>query len=316
MIPLDISFWIWGLFFILIGGMLALDLGVFQRDNHPITQREAWFWSLVWIAIALLFNGWIHLWYGHEAALDFLTAYLVEKSLSLDNLFVFALIFNYFSTPPKHQHRVLYWGILGAIVMRLALIIFGVKIIHHFEWLLYGMGLFLIYSGVTFFRHFDQTEKNFNENRLLKFAKKKIPLRDNGKQPRFFIRHQGKIHMTPLFLVLLSIEFSDLVFALDSIPAVFGITLDPFLAFTSNVFAILGLRSLYFVLADVLPRFYYLKHALSLILIFVGAKMTIGEVVKISSLLSLSVVGIIITSALVLSLLKKANPVLFSGKTK
>lgn len=299
----DISFWGWAGFIGLIGAMLVLDVGIFQKDNHRISQKEAWMWSVIWICMALLFNGGIYLWQGHDAAITFLTAYLVEKSLSIDNLFVFVLIFNYFSIPAKMQHRVLYWGILGAVVMRLILILLGIKLIVHFQWLLYVMGAFLVYAGITFFRQRHQ-EEEFTESRFLKFLKQIIAIKEEPENPHFFVRHKGKFYMTPLFLALVSIELSDLVFAFDSIPAVFGITLDPFLVFTSNIFAILGLRSLYFVLADFLPRFYYLKHALSLILTFVGCKMLLHDMISISTILSLSVIVTIIISSLVLSVQK------------
>ncbi len=283
-----------------------VDIGIFQRDNHRIEQKEAWTWSLIWVVVALIFNGVVYFWKGYDSALTFLTAYLVEKSLSIDNLFVFILIFKYFSIPEKFHHRVLYWGILGAIVMRLILILVGIKIITQFQWLLHVMGAFLIYAGITFFRQRHQEEK-FTESGFLKFLKKILAVKKEEDDPHFFIREKGKIYITPLFLALISVECSDLIFAIDSIPAVFGITLDPFLVFTSNIFAILGLRSLYFVLADFLPRFYYLKHALSLILVFIGTKMLFQGLINVPILVSLGVILSLIVSSIVLSLRKKRN---------
>ncbi|MGI4850793.1 MAG: TerC/Alx family metal homeostasis membrane protein [Janthinobacterium lividum] len=290
----------WVLFLVGVAVLLILDLGIFRKREHQPSLKEAAIWSLVWISAALLFDSFIYFWQGHDAAVIFLTAYLLEKSLSLDNLFVFVMIFNFFAVSPKLQHRVLHWGIISAIVLRFLLITAGLHLVQKFDWILYIAGLFLVYSSVVLFRHQDnQTEPS--GLKMLDFLKKKIPMLPDNPQGHFFRRQQKRWFVTPLFLVLVSIEFSDLVFALDSIPAVFAITLDPFMVFTSNIFAILGLRSLYFLLADLLPRFYYLKPALSIILGFVGIKMLIGHYVNISNVFSLGFIAVILSGALIMS---------------
>jgi len=295
----------------LILTLLVLDLSVFNRKPHVISMQEAFQVSLAWISLALLFNVFIWYWKGHDPALAFFTGYLLEKMLSLDNMFVFVMIFKYFAIAPRHQHRVLFWGIVGAIVFRLAFILLGLKLIESFEWVLYIFGALLLYSGYKIFKERNQPAK-IETNAILKWAKKTIPLREDYKGRRFFLFRKGMWVATPLFLVLIVIEVSDIVFAIDSIPAIFAITLDPFIIFTSNIFAIFGLRSLYFLLANVIPRFYYLQHALSLILGFVGIKLILANHFKIPlgfslSLIVLTLIGAIIASAIKGKRDKRAN---------
>ena len=294
----------WLLFIIFVAVMLSFDLGLFGRHMPQPTRKQATIWSGVWIALALVFSGLMYLWRGHDDAIIFLTAYLLEKSLSVDNLFVFVMIFDFFKISTVLQHRVLHWGILTAIVLRFLLISAGLHLIEQFEWILYGAGLFLIYSSIVLFRH-NSTNQEPSSLKILTFFQQKMPVLTDNSTQHFFQRCQGRWWVTPLFLALVSIEFSDLVFALDSITAVFAITLDPFLVFTSNIFAILGLRSLYFLLADVLPRFYYLKPALAIILGFVGIKMLLGSHLHINHGLSLMLIMAILGGALIMSWIKE-----------
>lgn len=276
---------------VLILVFLILDLGVFNRVPHVISAREAFEASLAWIALSLTFNGFVWYWKGPEPALAFFTGYLLEKLLSLDNMFVFVVIFSYFQIAPRHQHRILFWGVLGAILSRLLFIFIGVKLIESFEWIFYLFGALLIYSSYTIFKERNQPAK-IEVNSLVLWVKKKIPLRENYKGRRFFLYADNKWMITPAFLALLTIECSDIIFAIDSIPAIFAITLDPFIVFTSNIFAILGLRALYFLIAHIIPRFYYLQHALAVILGFIGVKLILSNHYKIPLWVSLSVVGL------------------------
>lgn len=293
--------WIGSLVLILI--FLTLDLGVFNRIPHEISVREAFEASLAWISLSLLFNVFIWYWKGGEPALAFFTGYLLEKFLSLDNMFVFIVIFKLFGIAPRHQHRILFWGVLGAIVFRLLLILIGIKLIEAFDWVLYFFGALLIYSSYKLFQERNHPAK-IETNAIVQWAQKSIPLRENYKGRRFFLHINGKWVATPAFLVLLTIEVSDIVFAVDSIPAIFAITLDPFIVFTSNIFAILGLRSLYFLLAHIIPRFYYLQHALSIILGFMGIKLLLANHLKIPISLSLSVIACTLIVAILASLRK------------
>jgi len=280
--------------------MLALDLGVFHRRSHTISLGEATAWSVVWVVVSLAFNlGLLH-WYGRTAALEFLTGYLIEKSLSVDNIFIFVLLFKYFAVEPRYQHRVLFWGILGALVMRGAMIGLGVALIHRFEWVLYLFGAFLVYAGAQMMLRKGE-EIQPERNPILRWARKFLPLTKDYAGQKFFVRETGTWRATPLFLVLLVVETTDLAFALDSIPAVFGITRDPFIVYTSNVFAILGLRAFYFLLAGVLPYFRYLSTGLSLVLMFVGVKMLSERWVHISTGASLGIVGAVLAVAVVAS---------------
>jgi tellurite resistance protein TerC len=270
--------------------LLALDLGVFHRKVHAITVREALAWSGVWIGLAMIFNVFLYFAYeyhwclhqlgtevgGHEAAVYFFTGYIVEKSLSVDNLFVIALIFSHFGVPPVYQHRVLYWGILGALLMRGAMILAGAALIQRFDWILYIFGAFLIFTALKMLSAPKQLGKK--NDLLANLARRVFPVTEDYIGPRFVARSNGRLMLTPLALALIAVETADVVFAVDSIPAIFAITLDPFIVFTSNVFAILGLRSLYFALADVLGRFRYMKLSLAVLLGLIGVKLLLKDV--------------------------------------
>jgi tellurite resistance protein TerC len=270
----------------------------------------------VWISLSLVFNVVIYFFWdrmmpessytNREAALAFLTGYLIEKSLSVDNIFVFILIFSYFAVPAKYQHHVLFWGILGALVMRGALIVLGAALLEKFHWIIYVFGAFLIFTGIRMAWHHDENLEP-DKNPVVKFFRKFMPVTDKFEKDKFFVRHAGKLMATPLFLILLVVESTDLVFAVDSIPAIFAVTQDPFIVYTSNVFAILGLRALYFLLADVMDKFHYLKYGLAAVLTFVGAKMVIVDFYKIPTGVSLGVVIGILTISILVSLWKAKN---------
>jgi tellurite resistance protein TerC len=310
---MDGPIWLWIGFNVFVLAMLALDLGVFHRKSHSVSGKEALIWSLVWISLSLVFNAVIYFFWdrmmpessytNHEAALAFLTGYLIEKSLSVDNIFVFILIFSFFGVPSKYQHHVLFWGILGALLMRGALIAVGAALLEQFHWIIYIFGAFLIFTGI---RMAWQHEENVHpdKNPVVKFFRRFMPVTENFEQDKFFVRRAGKWMATPLFLILLVVESTDLVFAVDSIPAIFAVTREPFIVYTSNVFAILGLRALYFLLADVMDKFQYLKYGLAAVLTFVGIKMVIVDLYKIPVGLSLGVVAGILTSAILASLWK------------
>jgi tellurite resistance protein TerC len=292
----------WALFLAFVAGMLALDLGVFHRHAHAVSRREALTWSAVWIGLAVLFNIGVYLVLGREAGLEWTTGYLIEKSLSVDNVFIFLLIFSTFAVPAQYQHRVLFWGILGALVMRGVLILLGAALLSAFHVVIYVFGAFLIVTGLRFLR---QTEEapSLEENRLVRLARRLMPATAGYEGQHFFLRREGVLYMTPLFLVLLLIESTDLVFAVDSIPAIFAVTDDPFIVFTSNIFAILGLRALYFVLSGYLAEMRYLKPALAAVLIFVGAKMLLVDVYHMPALVSLGVIVAILGVAIGASIL-------------
>jgi tellurite resistance protein TerC len=294
-----IIFWI--AFLILVAGMLALDLGVFNKKDHEIGVGEALRWTGVWIGVSLLFNLALYFLYGKgyipntelsggEAALEFLTGYIIEKSLSMDNIFVMAAIFGYFKIPKIYQHRVLFWGILGAIIFRGVFVIGGAALLHHFEWIMYVFGALLIFSALKMLFSKEDEEQDLSQNTVVKLAKKFFPITTKIEGHAFFLKENGKRFITPLLLSLLVIETTDIFFAVDSIPAIFAVTQDPFIVFTSNIMAILGLRSLYFALAAMLGKFHLLKYALVFILGFVGVKMLIMEVYKIPTWISLSVI--------------------------
>lgn len=305
------TIWLWVGFNLFVLAMLALDLGVFHRHTHAVSVKEATIWSVVWIALSLAFNILLYFFWNvispasqysnSEAALAFFTGYLIEKSLSVDNIFVFVLIFTYFAVPALYQHRVLFWGIIGALVMRGILIAVGAALLHEFHWIIYIFGGFLIFTGIRMAFHKDE-EIHPEDNPLVKLFRRFMRVSPQYAADKFFVRQGGLLMATPLFLVLLIVESTDLVFALDSIPAIFAVTNDPFIIYTSNVFAILGLRSLYFVLAGVIDKFYYLKLGLSVVLTFVGVKMVIAEFYKIPIGLSLGVIAAILTVALLASL--------------
>ncbi len=285
---------------------LALDLGVFHRDAHVVGAREALAWTTVWVTLAVLFGIAVGLVRGGETAIAYFTGYVIEYSLSVDNVFVFTLIFAAFAVPRQLQHRVLFWGIVGALVMRLIMIVAGASLIAQYHWVLYVFGAFLVVTGIRMLIARGEVEAHPENNVLVRFARRHVRITDDFHGQSFFIRTSAGRAATPLFLALLVVEFSDLVFAVDSIPAIFAVTTDPFVVFTSNAFAILGLRSLYFLLADAAARFRYLKVGLALILVFVGAKLLAADILKIPSLLSLAIVVSILVVAIAISLLRPA----------
>jgi len=294
------NLWFWIGFLVFVLAMLALDLGVFHRKAHEISVREAAAWSATWIALALLFAGGIYLYAGHVPATEFLTGYLIEKSLSVDNIFVIAMIFSYFAVPLRLQHRVLFWGILGALAMRGLFIALGAFLIATFHWIMYVFGALLLVTGI---RMAMREEKPFDgeHNPVIRLARKVIPLTPEYHGEHFFVRDGARRLATPLFLALLLVEVTDILFAVDSIPAIFAVTSDTFLVFTSNVFAILGLRSLYFLLAGMVTRFHLLRYGLAAILVLVGAKMALATVIEIPSLVSLIAIAVILTISVVAS---------------
>jgi len=297
------TIWLWVGFNIFVLAMLALDLGVFHRKAHAVSLKEASIWSVVWITLAMVFNVGLYLFAGPEPALQFFTGYLIEKSLSVDNIFIFVLLFTFFKVPAAYQHRVLYWGILGALIMRGTLIAVGVALIESFHWIIYLFGAFLIFMCIRMGFH-KEIEVHPENDLLLKFIRRFVPVTENYEHDRFFVRRAGQVMVTPLLLVLLVIDTTDLIFAVDSIPAVFAVTRDPFLVYTSNIFAILGLRSLYFVFAGIMEKFYYLKLGLSVILTFVGVKMVLADVFSLPTALSLVVIAMVLTIAIVASIVR------------
>jgi tellurite resistance protein TerC len=303
---INMPLWGWFAFNLFVLMMIILDLFVFHRRQKVISVKQALAASLAWISMALIFNLGIYYLYGHEKALDFLAGYLIEKSLSIDNLFVFILIFDYFQTPKEYQHKVLFWGILGAIVMRAIFIFFGIALVNKFHWTLYLLGLFLIYAAIKMAMPKENQIKPEN-NFIIKMLKKLIPISSKYDGDKFFTKINLIWHATPLFITLVTLEMTDVVFAIDSIPAVMAITLDPFIVYTSNIFAILGLRSLYFALANLIPLFKYLKYGLAAILGFVGLKMLMGSFIEIPIILSLGfIIGAIALS--ITASLKRKRP--------
>lgn len=289
--------WLWIGFNVFVLLMLALDLGVFHRKEHKVTFKEAISWSVVWVTLALIFNGWIYYDQGKDKALEFLTGYLIEKSFSVDNIFVFVLLFSFFKVPEQYRHRVLFWGVLGALLMRAGFIAAGAVLIEKFHWIIYVFGAFLVFTGYKMFKK--KTEDMHPEdNPLVRWFVKKGKVTSDYHGKNFFVRINGQKLATPLFLCLLSVEFTDLIFAVDSIPAIFAITKDPFIVYTSNVFAILGLRSLYFALEGIITRFPYLRFGLALILIFIGLKMLAVDIYKIPVVASLAVIAVILLTSI------------------
>lgn len=298
------SIFLWVGFNVFVLIMLALDLGVFHRHSHEVKFKEAMTWSLVWIGLALIFNAGIWHYFGETKAIEFLTGYIVEKSLSIDNIFVFVLIFSAFQVPAAYQHRVLFWGVFGALIMRAIFIFAGVSLIAKFHWIIYVFGVFLIITGIKIARD-KGTKINVENNVLLNLLRRVMPVTSEYSKSSFLVKVSGKLHATPLLLVLILIEATDLIFAVDSIPAILAITSDPFIVYTSNVFAILGLRSLYFALAGSLKYFTYLHYGLALILIFVGIKMLITDFYKINPFVSLAIIGSILTMSIAASFIWK-----------
>jgi tellurite resistance protein TerC len=300
----ELYIWIGFNLFVLL--MLALDLGVFHRKSHEVGMKEALVWSGVWITLALSFNVIIYLWKGPELGIQFLTGYLIEKSLSIDNIFVFVLLFSYFSVPPKYQHKVLFWGIIGALIMRAIFIFAGTALIEKFHWIIYVFGAFLIFTGIRMAMNHG-TKIDPAKNPVVRLFKKLFPVTEEYHGSNFWIRQSGKWVATPLFVVLILIEVTDLIFAVDSIPAILAITKDPFIVYTSNVFAILGLRSLYFALAGLMHLFRYLHYGQAAILVFVGGKMLLTDVFKIPVGISLGVILLILVASVLPSVLKRKS---------
>lgn len=295
--------WLWIGFNVFVLLMLALDLGVFHRKAHVVTFKESMSWTVIWVSLAMVFNLGVGHYMGDAKALEFFTGYVIEKSLSVDNVFVFALLFSYFAVPAQYQHKVLFWGIIGALIMRAVMIALGAKLITEFAWIIYVFGVFLIATGIKMIVK-RETEIHPENNPLVKLFKRFMPVTPEYHGEKFFIRKEGLLMATPLFVVLLLVEFTDLIFAVDSIPAIFAVTKDPFIVYTSNVFAILGLRSLYFALAGVMDKFHYLKIGLGVVLSFVGVKMLLGHTEwKIDTHLSLGVIVTVLTASVVASLL-------------
>ena len=292
---------VWIGFNLFVLALLALDLGVFHRRARGVTFREAVRWTLVWIALALVFNGIVYFWQGPEAAGQFLTGYLIEKSLSVDNIFVFLLLFSYFRVPAQYQHRVLFWGVLGALLMRAGMIAAGAALISRFHGVIYLFGAFLVLTGIRIaFRR--EQEVHPGRNPLLRLLRRLMPCTPDYHGQRFLVKVGGRLAATPLLVALLVVELTDLVFALDSIPAIFAITRDPFIIYSSNVFAILGLRALFFALAGVMGQIHFLKYGLAAVLAFVGAKMLIADIYKMPAGIALTVVAGILAAAVTASL--------------
>jgi tellurite resistance protein TerC len=306
--PISIGFWLGFVGFVLI--MLCLDLFVFHKKDSVMKVKTALLWSVFWIGLAVGFNALVYFWLGHQKALEFLTGYLIEESLSVDNLFVFIMIFGFFRIEPKYQHKILFWGIIGAIVMRAVFIFAGVSLIHKFDWVMYLFGAFLVYTGIKMlFEKEDDGNYNPSENGAVRLFRKVFPVTDEPGLTTFFVKRNGKVMATTFFIVLLIIEGSDLIFAVDSIPAVLSVSKDPFIVYTSNIFAILGLRSLYFALSGIMKYFHYLKYALAGILSFIGVKMCFNEFcaqmdypMEISNLASLGVIVSLLTISILASI--------------
>lgn len=294
--------YLWVGFNVFVLAMLAFDLFVVHRNPHEVKFKEALTWSVVWIGLALLFNAGIYHFQGKERAFEFLTGYLIEKSLSVDNIFVFIMIFAYFKVPAKYQHEVLFWGIIGALLMRAGFIAGGIALIKNFHWIIYIFGAFLIITGIKMALSHNK-EQNPENNPLIRWFHKIMPVTKDYVGGKFFVVQDGRWFATPLFVVLIAIETTDLIFAVDSIPAILAITKDPFIVYTSNVFAILGLRSLYFALAGVMHLFCYLHYGLSAILIFVGGKMIISDLYKVPIGISLAVIVGLISISIAASML-------------
>jgi len=291
---------LWIGFNVFVLALLAVDLGVFHRKAHAVSIKEATAWSIVWVSLAMIFNLGIYFTWGEQKALEFFTGYVIEKSLSVDNLFVFVMIFQYFSTPTKYQHRVLFWGILGALILRAIFIAAGSALLNQFHWMIYVFGAFLVFTGIKMLLQGDEKLKP-ERNPVVRLFERWVPMAREYHGQSFMIRTNGKTRATLLLLVLIVIETTDVIFAVDSIPAIFAVTQDSFIVYTSNVFAILGLRALYFMLAGVMQMFVYLKFGLSLVLCFVGAKMLLADIYKIPIGASLAVIGTVLLLSIIAS---------------
>ncbi|MCB9757143.1 MAG: TerC family protein [Candidatus Omnitrophica bacterium] len=293
---------LWGGFNFFIVLMLGLDLLVFNRQAHDVKLKEALMWSGIWVTLALLFNVGIYIFQGRQPALEFLTGYLIEKSLSIDNIFVFILVFSFFQVPAKYQHKVLFWGIFGALLMRAVFIFGGLSLMKHFHGIIYIFGTFLIFTGIKLALDKDK-DIHPEKNVVLRIFRRMMPITQTFRDGKFFVREQGRSFATPLFIVLLVIETTDLIFAVDSIPAILAVTRDPFIVYSSNVFAILGLRALYFALAGTIHLFHYLHYGLAAILVFVGAKMLMADIYKIPIGVSLVVILAVLLCSVAASLI-------------
>lgn len=283
-------------------GMLALDLGVFHKKSHEVSLKESLTWTAIWISLAMIFNLFVYHYFDKEKAIEFFTGYLIEKSLSVDNIFVLILIFSYFNVPKSYQHKVLFWGIFGALIMRVIFIFAGIELIHRFHWLIYFFGGFLIFTGIRMLTS-GEVKLDPEKNPLVKLTRRLFPVTPSFEEDRFFVKKQGKTWATPLFVVVVLIEATDLIFAVDSIPAILAISEDPFIVYTSNIFAILGLRSLYFALAGIEKYFKYLKYGLAAILIFVGTKMVITDFYKFPVEISLIIIVFVLVISMMASLI-------------
>jgi tellurite resistance protein TerC len=294
--------WIWPAFIAFIFAMIAADLLIFHREAHEVTIKEALIWSVVWTVIGLSFTGVIYAWQGGTAAGEYVAGYVIERSLSVDNIFVFAIIFSYFQVPAKYQHGVLLWGIVGAVVFRILFIAIGASLLETFHWMIFVFGGFLVFTGVRMGLS-KEMDVDPEKNAALKFLRRVVPLTTDYRGAAFFVRDAGKLMATPLLAVLLVIETTDIIFAVDSIPAIFAVTDDPFIVFSSNAMAILGMRVLYFLLADLMHRFIYLKQGLAVVLVFVGIKMLTEDVYHLSIWLSLGFIAIILVTCIAASLI-------------
>jgi tellurite resistance protein TerC len=294
---------LWVIFSIFVLGMLALDLGLFSRKPHEVHFKEALGWSIVWVTLSLIFNAWIYFEYGSQKALEFLTGYLIEKALSVDNIFVFVVLFASFAVPKIYQHRVLFWGVIGALVMRAIFIGLGAALISRFHWIMYIFGAILIYTGIKLMFQGDNHDPHPERNPIYKLGRRLMPAVPEYHGKAFTIVKNGRRYATPLLLVLIAIEATDVVFAVDSIPAIFAITTDPFIVYTSNIFAILGLRAMYFLLAGVIDKFHYLNVGLALVLMFVGVKMIIAEWYKVPISASLIVIAALLGASIAASVI-------------
>jgi tellurite resistance protein TerC len=301
----EVSTMDWFGFGVFVVVVLILDLFVFHRDSREATLRESAIWTIIWCSLALAFNGLIWYRFGGTAAIQFLTGYLVEWSLSMDNVFVFAVVFGYFMVPLKYQYRVLFWGILGAIVMRLTFILLGAELIDRWHWILYFFGVFLIFTGIKLALHKEDEAPDLNKKWILRVARRFLRISHENHGEKFFVRENGLLCATPLFLVLLVIETTDVMFAIDSVPAIFAITREPYIVFTSNIFAILGLRALYFLLAGVIDMFRYLNYGLSAVLVFVGIKMLLPESIHLPDWASLAIIALLLGGSIVASIIAK-----------
>jgi len=304
------SLLLWGVFNLFILAMLAIDLFVFNREAHAVGIKESLSWTALWISLSLLFGVGVYYYMGSSTALDYYTGYLIEYSLSVDNIFVFLLIFSYFKVDPKFQHKVLFWGILGALVFRLLFIFAGVALLERFHWIIYVFGSFLVFTGIRLAMEKDK-EVHPERNPILKLVRRMIPITRRYHEDRFFIHKMGKRMATPMFVVLIVIETTDVIFALDSIPAILAITRDQFIVYSSNAFAILGLRALYFALSGIMRLFHYLHYGLALVLIFVGVKMLISDLYTIPTPYALAFIGGTLLVSVVLSILapKEEDPI-------